>query len=255
MVMQPIKAPSNHKTETRQPEEPGKSLPHTKAKPDSCLQHAFDTAGVSDIEPIISSPKSVPRCKTRATIRVSTVKPPLSPITSPSPREQPRSGKPKVNNTSPSKTITLSSDNGNHAGATEVTHTRKMKHKRVVESDDESEPTAKKPKSETVAIERITPRPKGSTYKTRRNAAKANLRHKTPPTLICADDPKALEAQQVKPPATAKREPEARSAKFSIIEEKMKRQPKAYSSPQGGSNQSSASECERIFEWDCGAFA
>jgi hypothetical protein len=251
VVMQPVKASSNHKTETRQPRELRKSSPHTKTQPDSHSQHSFDTAGLPDIESSMSGRRSVPQCKTRATKGVSTAQLPLSPATSHSPpRVQPRSGKAMENIITNSKTINLSGNNGSPADATEVIHARRMKRKRVVESDDESEPTTKKLKSETAAVERTTsPRPKGSTYKTRR-AAKANPRHKTLPTLI--DDADALEAEQMKQSATAK-EPEVRSVISNIVEGKGKRQNKAYSSPQGSNDQSSTSECERIFEWDCGA--
>ena len=245
MVMLPVKATSNHKTETRQPKEPRKISPHTKAKPGSHSRHSFDTMGLSDVESSVSSPKSVPRRKTRKTKRVSNVQLPLSPATSHSPpRVRPRSGKAKVNISDTSKTIDLLSDNLNPAGATGVTRTRGMKRKRVIESEDESEPTAKKPKSDTVAVERTTPRPMGSTYETRWNAPKANPRHKIPTTLIDAEDSEALEGEQVKPPAIAK-EPE-RSAKANIVKEEAKGPPKAYSPPQDSNGQSSTSECERI---------
>ncbi len=250
VVIQPVKAYCNHKTEAPQPTEPGKSSPLTNAKPDSRSQHSFDTVGSFDMESSVSSPKSVPRRKTRGTKRVSKVRLPLSPATSHSPpRVRPRSGKATVNISDASKTINLLSDNLNPAGATGVTRTRGMKRKRVIESEDESEPTAKKPKSETAAVERTTsPRPMGSTYETRWNATKANPRHKILLTLTGTEDPDA-------PPATANRRPEVASARANIVKEKAKRQPKACSPPQGSNAQSSASECERILEWDCGAFA
>ena len=251
MVMQPVEASPNHKRETPQPTEPGKRSPHTNAKPESRSQHSFDTMGTSDMESSVSSPKSVPQRKTRATKRVSKVQLPLSPATSHSPpRVQQRSGKAKVNDSDNSKAINLLSDNLNPAGATGVTRMRGMKRKRVIESEDESEPESKKPKSETAAVE-------GSTYETRWNAAKTNPRHKIPPTLISAEDPEAPERERVKPPATTIRGPEVRSAKANIVKEKTTRQPKACSPPQGSNAQSSASasECERILELDCGAFA
>lgn len=240
MVIRPVKASSNHKSETRQ-----LSL-RAKAKPGSRSQYPFDTMGLSDVESSVSSPKSVPRRKTRATKRVSKVQLPLSPATSHSPpRVQPRSGKSKVKISDTSNTINLLSDNLKPAGVAEVTRTRGMKRKRVIESEDESEPTAKKPKSDTAAVERIIPpRPMGPTYETRWNASKADPRHKIPPTLIDADDSEALEEEQVKPPAIAK-EPE-RFAKANIVEEKAKGQPKACSPPQDSNAQSSTSECERI---------
>ena len=246
VVMQLVKATSNHKTETRRPKEPGKSSPHTKANRSSRSRHSFDTMGLPDVESSVSSPKSVPRRKTRETKRVSKVRLPLSPATSHSPpRVRPRSGKAKVNIGDNLKTIDLLSDDLNPAGATGVTRTRGMKRKRVIESEDESEPTAKKPKSDTAAVECTTPpRPIGSTYEERWNESKANPRHKIPPTLIDADDFEALGGGQVKPPATEK-EPE-RSAKANIVKEEATRQPKACSSPQDGNAQSSTSECERV---------
>lgn len=124
-----------------------------------------------------------------------------------------------------------------------------MKRKRVIESEDESEPTTKKPKSRTAAVERTnSPRSMGTTYKTRRNAAKANPRHETSPTSIDANDPEALlEAEQVEPPAPPaimKRGPEVLSAKVNIVEEKVKRQPRAYSPSQSSNGPSNASERE-----------
>jgi hypothetical protein len=241
--MQPVKASSNHKPETRQPKEPGQISPHSKAGPDSRSQHSFETAGFPYMESSLSSPGSVPRCKTRATNGVSMVQLPLSPATSRSPpRVRPRFRKAKANISYTSTTINLSSDNVNPAGATNVTHMRGKKRKRVVESEEDSEPTTKRPKSEPAVVERTTsPHPMGSTDKTRRNAAKENLLHKTPPTLIGANNPEALlEAEQMKPPATAK-EPEVLSAKVNIIEEKAKRQPKTYS-PQGSNGKFNSSE-------------
>ena len=201
------------------------------------------------MESSVSSPKSVPQRKTRAAKRVSNVQLPLSPATSHSPpRVRPRSGKAKVNNSDTSKAIDLLNDNLNPAGATGVTRMRGMKRKRVIESEDESEPEAKKPKSEIAAVE-------DSTYEKRWNAAKADPRHMNLPVLIGAEDPEALEMEQVKPPPTTNKRPEVRSAKADIVQEKAKRQPKACSPPQGSNDKSSASECERILEWHCGAFA
>ena len=82
VVMQPVKVTSNQKTETCQLKEPGKSSPDTKAKPGSCSQHSFDTMGLSDVESSVSTPKSVPRHKTREMKRVSKVQLPLSLATS-----------------------------------------------------------------------------------------------------------------------------------------------------------------------------
>ena len=248
VVIQPVKPPSNRKPETGQPKKPGQCTPSTKARPDSRSQHSFDTEGLSHVESSSLSPKSAR--KTRAAKRVSVVQLPLSPATSHSPpRVQPRSRKPKVNIKYTSTTINLSSDNVNPAGATEVTHTRRMKRKRVVESEDESEPTTKKPKSGTTAVERTnSPRLMGATHKTRRNAAKENPRHETSPTSIDANDPEALlEAEQVEPlapPATVKRGPEVLSAKVNIVEEKVKGQPRAYSPSQSSNGPSNASERE-----------
>ena len=250
VVIQPVKVSSNCKPETGQPKEPGQCSPYTKARPDSRSQRSFDTEGLSHMESSISSPKSVPRRKTRAAKSVSVVQLPLSPATSHSPpRVQPRSRKPKVNIEYTSTTINLSSDNVSPAGATEVTHTRRMKRKRVVESEDESEPTTKKPKSGTAAVERTnSPRLMGSTYKTRRNVAKANPRHETSPTSFDANAPEALlEAEQVEPPvppATAKKGPEVLSAKVNVVEEKVTRQPRAYSPSQSSDGQSNSSECD-----------
>jgi len=247
VATQPVKVSSNHKPKIRQPKEPGQLSSHTKTRPDSHLQHSFDTARVSYMESSISSPRSVPPCKTGATKRVSAVQVPLSPATSHSPPQvRPPFRKTKANISYTSMTIDLSSDNVNPAGATKVTHTRGKKRKLVVESEDDSEPTTKRPKPETAAVERTTsPRPMGSTYKTRQNIAKANPLHKTPPTLVSANDPETLlESEQVKPSA---KEPEVLSANDNIVEEKARRQPKAYS-PQGSNDQSNAPECERTFE-------
>jgi hypothetical protein len=251
--MQPVEASSNRKTETRQPKEPEESSSHTKAKPDSRSHHSIHAAGLSDIESGVSGPKSVPRGKTRAKKRVSRVQRPLSPAT---PQVRPRPGKANVDVSYLSKTIIFSSDNVTPAGASEVAHTRRTKRKRVVESEDEGEPKAKKPKSETPAVERATsPRQMGSTFKIRPNAAKANSHHKTSPTLIDAHHPGALEAEQVKPPATAKRVLKIRSPKANMAGEKAKRLHKVYSPPQNRNDQSSTLECERVLEWDCRAFA
>jgi len=254
VVVQPVKASSNHKTETRQPKEPRKSPPNTKAKPNSRsrkMEHLFDTPRLSDMESSVSSPEVVPQRKPRIAKGVTKVQLPLSPATSHSPPQvkQSRPGNTKANVSPTSKIVDLSSNNGNATGATKVTHIRGIKRKRVIESDEESESTAKKPKQ---AIER-TPRPKGSTYKTRRNAANANPRPKTPPTSIGADDPEALKAEKVRPLATGKREPEVQPARANTVEETVGGQPETHSSPRTSNGQTRASECERIFEWDAGS--
>ena len=244
MVVQTVKASSNHRTETRQPKELRKGPPHTKAKPNSRskrTEHLLDTTGLFDMESSVSSPEVVPQRKTRIARSIKKVQLPLSPATSHSPPQVKPNQSGKTKGVSPdSKIVDLPSDNDNATAATEVTHMRGIKRKRVIESDEESEPTAKKSKQETVAIER-TPRPKGLTYNTRRNAAKANPRPKTAPTSIDADVPEAPKAERVKLLATRKREPEVQSAKADTIEGTVGGQPETHSPPRTSNTQT---ECE-----------
>ena len=243
--MQPVGTTSNHKTETPQPKEPEKTPPHTKEKPHSRSQRAGQLFDI-DIESSVSSPKIVSRCKTRVPKSVSKVQLPLSPATSQSTRTKPpRSEKAKDDVSPTSKAVNSSRDNGNITGETKVTYPRGIKRKRVIESDEESEPSAKKSTSEIAVIERKTPspRPKGSTYKTRRNAAKANPRPKIPPTLIDTNDPKTGQAKAL---TTRKREPRAQSSEANTIEEVVAQQPDTHSSARDSNNHTRVSECKRI---------
>src|SRR5258708_36774124 len=134
--------------ETHQPKEPRKITLHTEAKPNSRSQrtaHLFDTARLSDMESSVSSPEVVSQRKTRIERGITKVQLPLSPATSHSPSQvkPSRSGKTKGNVNPTSKIVDLSGDNVNATGATEVTHVRGIKRKRVIESDEESDPTAK----------------------------------------------------------------------------------------------------------------
>ena len=213
-------------------------------------EQSFDTAGLSDMESSVSSPRILPRSKIRVEKSVSKVQLPPLPVTSRSPRvKSPRSRETQDNVNPASKTVNLSSDNGNTTGSTQVIHPRRIKRKRVIESDEESEPTAKKSISVTAAIEHTSPPSNGSTYKTRRKAAKANLRPKDPPDLIGANDRDALKVvEQVEPTATGKRGPEVQSAKATIVDEAVGR-PETHSSSKESHNQTKVPECERILEW------
>lgn len=177
-----------------------------------------------------SSPEVVPQQRARIARSVTNVQLPLSPA----PSHSPPQGKPSrlrktKDNSATSKVVDLSSDNSN---ATEVTHVKGIKRKRVIESDEESEPTAKKSKQETTAIE------------TRRNVAKAISRPKTPPTSIGAVDPEALKAREARLLATRNRELEAQSTKADTVEETSRGPPETRSSPRISNNQTRASECE-----------
>jgi hypothetical protein len=256
VVVQPVKAPSNHKMGTYQPKEPENKSPQAKAKPDSRVQgaeHLFDTTGLSDTEPGLLSPKIVPQRKTRAAKSVSKVQLPPSPATSHSrPRvKQPCSREAKHSTVLSSKTINLPSGNGNTTSTAEVSRTRGAKRKRVIESDEESEPTAKKPKSGSLSIERTpsSPRPKGSMYKTQPHVARANPHSKTPPALVGVDnEPEPPKSEEMKPPARVK-QPEVQPTKPKPPKETVGKQPKAQSSSRSGNNGSKASECELIFVW------
>lgn len=233
-----MQQPSNHKTGTHQPKEPRESPPHDKAKSNSRSQRTgrlCDTPGLSDIESSASSPEVIPQRRARIARSVPKVQLPLSPAPSHSPPQGTPSRLRKTKDGgATSKAVDLSSDNS----AAEVTHVKGIKRKRVIESDEESEPTAKKSKQETLAIE------------TRRNAAKAISRPKTPPTSIGAVDPEALKARKARLLATRKRELEVQSAKADTVEETSGGQPETHSSPRISNNQTRASECEWSFEWD-----